>query len=56
MENLDQGFFASGLDSFDMGVIQNRPWTEGETGGWFFLFKNPRVGYRKSATIPAGLI
>lgn len=24
MENLDQGFFASGLDSFDMGVIQNR--------------------------------
>ena len=24
LENLDQGFFASGLDSFDMGVIQNR--------------------------------
>lgn len=24
MDNLDQGFFASGLDSFDMGVIQNR--------------------------------
>lgn len=24
MENLDLGFFASGLDSFDMGVIQNR--------------------------------
>ena len=25
MDNLDQGFFSSGLDSFDMGVIQNRP-------------------------------
>ncbi|CAE7941892.1 pikAI, partial [Symbiodinium necroappetens] len=24
MDNLDQGFFSSGLDSFDMGVIQNR--------------------------------
>eukprot|EP00930_Biecheleria_cincta_P032283 TRINITY_DN22403_c0_g1_i1.p1 TRINITY_DN22403_c0_g1~~TRINITY_DN22403_c0_g1_i1.p1 ORF type:complete len:1182 (+),score=218.16 TRINITY_DN22403_c0_g1_i1:121-3666(+) len=24
MENLSQGFFSSGLDSFDMGVIQNR--------------------------------
>ena len=43
MENLDQGFFASGLDSFDMGVIQNRRpgWTSGG------LERSPKVDHNE---------